>query len=323
MKPAALSLLTLVAATTAIQAGAPLTAGTPIPLTGTKGGFDFLEIDAPKRRFLADHTANGTLDVIDLETGKLTKSVPTGGAQGVTVDEKGGRYLVSVGKEKKCVIVDRETLAVTGEIPLGGEGDSISWNAKSGRAYIGHDDGKEFWVVDPASKAITATIEIPEGPEYTLGDATGDRVFLNIKSNDTVLVIDPVKSTIASTWTTKPAVKPHGLAFEAKTNRLFAAGVNGQLAIIDAATGKNLGSVKIAPNIDQIAFDAEWRRIYCASRDGIMTTVQVTDAGAESLGDVKTAKGAKTVAVDSQSHAVWTAYAEGTAAFVLKLTAVK
>lgn len=302
-------------------AAPPLTAGAPIALAGTKGGFDFLEIDATKARLLADHTGNGSLDVIDLATGKLVKSVHTGAAQGVTVDEAAGKYYVSVSKEQKLAIIDREKLEVTGEVKLGGPGDAITFNPKNGFAYVGHDDAKELWVIDPKAKKIVTTVAIGEGPEYVVYDANSDRIFQNIKSDDTIAVIDAGTNKVTATWSTKPASRPHGLAMEAKTNRLFCAGVNGSLVVMDATTGKVTGDVKIATGIDQIAFDPGLRRIYCASSTGVISVVQVTDTGATSLGEVKTAKGAKTVTVDAKTHAVWTAYADATGSFVLKLTA--
>ena len=184
---------------------------------------------------------------------------------------------------------------------------------------MGHDDAKELWAVDVKAGKIAATIAIGAGPEYVIYDAAGDRLFQNIKSDDTVLVIAPGTNAVTATWSTKPAKSPHGLAFEAATKRLFVAGTNGELAILDATSGKVTGSVKIATGIDQIAFDAGLRRVYCASRSGVISVVQVTDEGATSLGDVKTAPGAKTLAVDPGSHSVWTAYADATGAHVLKL----
>lgn len=316
-----LVLAVLASASISCFAEVPLVGGQPIVIPGTKGGFDFLEVDGTKHRLLASHTGNGSLDVIDLADGKLVKSIPTGSAQGVAVDELAGKYYVSVSKQKKLAMIDRETLAVTGEVALSGPADALVFNPKNGCAYVGHDDEKEVWVVDVKSGKVAGSVAIAEGPEYVIYDAGSDRIFQNIKSNDTVAVIAPGTNTVTEAWSTKPAAKPHGLAMEAKTNRLFIAGTNGELAILDAKTGKVTGSAKIAPGVDQIAFDPGLRRVYCASSTGVISVVQITDAGASSLGDVKTAKGAKTLTVDIATHAVWTAYADGAAAYVLKLDA--
>src|SRR4051812_27977801 len=87
-----------------LGSGAPATAADvlspsePLLLKGTKGGFDFITIDAGRRRLLAAHTGNNSLDVIDLDQSQLIKSVATGAAQDCVVSSKGDTYLVSVSK---------------------------------------------------------------------------------------------------------------------------------------------------------------------------------------------------------------------------------
>ena len=74
---------------------APLTLGEPMVVPGTKGGFDFLQVDQQLHRLLADHTGK-TLDVFDLPEGKLIKSVAAGAAQGVAIDTAHDSYYVTV-----------------------------------------------------------------------------------------------------------------------------------------------------------------------------------------------------------------------------------
>ena len=101
-----------------LRAAEPLVADKPIPVQDSKGGFDFLEVDTAQRRLLASHAGNGTLDVFDLETGKLIKHVPTGKAQDAAVNVEAGKYYVGVSTEKIVAIVDSKTLEKTGEIKI-------------------------------------------------------------------------------------------------------------------------------------------------------------------------------------------------------------
>jgi hypothetical protein len=71
--------------------------------------------------------------------------------------------------------------------------------------------------------------------------------------------------------------------------------------------------------VDQIAFNAELKRVYCASSKGVISIVQETPEGAVSLGEVKTATGAKTLAVDPKTHAVWVAYTDKKKSYIQKL----
>ena len=167
----------LLAATPARTAELPLTAEAPIVVPESKGGFDFLEFDAPNRRLLANHTGNNTLDVFDAESGRLLKHIATGKAQGVAVDERGGKYFVSVSAEKIVAIIDSKKLEKIGEVKLTGPADALAFDPKNGCLYVGHDDATELWVIDTKSEKITATITIPDGPEYVLYDTAGDRIF--------------------------------------------------------------------------------------------------------------------------------------------------
>ena len=114
---------------------APLTAGDPIALPGTKGGFDFIRIDTAANRLLLGHTGNKSFDVFDLSTRKLLRSVPTSTAQDATTDVKGGKYYVSGNDPSRMVIVDSASLEITGEVPTPADTDLIGFNPDTGLVY--------------------------------------------------------------------------------------------------------------------------------------------------------------------------------------------
>jgi DNA-binding beta-propeller fold protein YncE len=112
-------------------------------------------------------------------------------------------------------------------------------------------------------------------------------------------------------WSSLPAKGIHGIAFDPVTQRLFTAGANKILAMMDVSTGKSVGSAPITSGVDQIAFDPFSKRIYCTGADQ-MTVLEESSGGITSLGEVKTAANAKNVAVDPKTHAVWTTFTDGT-----------
>ena len=124
-----------------------------------------------------------------------------------------------------------------------------------------------------------------------------------------------------ATWSTVPAEGPHGLAVDPETHRLFSAGKNGKLVVLDSVSGKSLGTVDIAEGVDQIAFDPGNKRIYCAAGQGKLTVLQETEAAVKSLGSVATPAGTHTLAVDSNTHSVWIAFAKGEESYVAELKA--
>ena len=305
----------------ALRAAEPLVANQPILVPDSTGSFDFLAIDEPQRRLLATHTGNSTLDVFDLDTGKLIKHVPTGKAQGVAVDTVGGRYYVSTSADQVVAVVDSQTLEKVNTIKLPGDADDILFNPKNRCVYVDHDHGTNVWVIDTKTQKITGAVPIPDTPETIIYDPASDRIFQNIVSDVSLKVIDPADNTVKESWPLAPAARPHGLAMDSGTHRLFSAGNNGKLIVLDSTNGKQIGVVDFAKGIDQLVFDAGNKRIYCGCNNGTISVLQETADGVTLLSNVQTVGKGKTLAVDPKTHAVWTAYFNKTNCYVLKLNA--
>jgi len=110
------------------------------------------------------------------------------------------------------------------------------------------------------------------------------------------------------------------LAVDSTRHRLYSAGANGKLAVLDTRSGALVASVDIAPRVDQIDLDPGTARVYCASGTGLLSVAQGTDAGATALGNVVVPRGTHTLAVDPKTHAVWIAYGGQQTDFLMKLT---
>lgn len=296
-----------------------LTPGQSVTIPSSKGKFDFLEVDSAHHRLLAAHEKDGTADFIDLDSNQLITRLPLGPAVHVCLDSKTNQYFISGSDEKKVYVVDAGSLKPAGEIAMDGELDAILYEPKNNRVYITNDEGMHVWVIDPDAKKVVATIDIQGPPEYMLYDVGSDRIFLNLKKENKIAVIDPNSNSVTAQWSTLPAESPHGLAFDADSGRLFAAGGNGKLAVVDSKTGKLVTTVKIAEGVDQNAFDPSTKRIYCAAANAL-SVVQETADGAKFLGDVTTAATAKNVAVDPANHSVWTTYTDGTNSYAKQFT---
>lgn len=285
-----------------------------VKIPGAKGAFDFIQIDQANRRLLGAHTKDGTLDVIDLDKHLLLARLPTGAAQDVVADAKSGKYFVTVSDKKHVAIVDAKTLKITNTVPTEGELDGILLDPKNRRVYAAHDHGRSVWVIDADTEKIIATVAIPGDPEVFVYDAKKDRVYLNIIPTHEAVVIDPKSAKVVDRWSTQPAQRPHGLALDPAKGWLFSAGANGELVVIDTNNGKTIASVKIAQKVDQIAFDPGPRRVYAAA-DGVLNVLQETADGIVALGDVAVPKSGKNVAVDAQTHTVWTMSTDGQDSF--------
>jgi YVTN family beta-propeller protein len=291
-----------------------MVAAASIEIPRSTGKFDFLRVDSKRHRLLAAHEKDGTSDFIDLEKGALITRLKLGGAVDTAVDTESAFYYVSVQEGERVAVVDAATLKEVKSIKTGGPTDAILYEPKNRRIYVTHDDGSDLWVIDPATAKVVDTIAIPGAPEFMVYDESADRIYLNIKTKDVVAVIDPSTNKVVAQWPTAPAKQPHGLALSADHHRIFSAGNNGKLVVIDTKTGSATGFVDIVAKVDQIALDAASGLLYCAGTDR-MSVVGTAGGKVRLLGDFATAATAKNVAVDPATQAVWTTYTKGSSSF--------
>jgi DNA-binding beta-propeller fold protein YncE len=285
-----------------------------IELPQSAGKFDFLRIDPNRNRLLAAHVQDGTSDFIDLKNHALIARVKVGSAVDTAMDVESKFYYVSVQESARVAVLDAATLKEVNSIKVAGPTDAILYEPKNHRVYVTHDEGTELWVIDPQAAKVVASIAIPGVPEAMVYDPSTDRIYLNVKSRDVVAVIDPSTNAVIAQWPTAPATRPHGLALDAASHRVFSAGANGKLVAIDTGSGAASGSIDITPKVDQIALDDGGGLLYCAGSDR-MSVVRVSGGTLSRLGELATAPSARNVAVDPATRAVWTTYSDGRSSF--------
>ncbi|CAN5519135.1 hypothetical protein BH09VER1_BH09VER1_51410 [soil metagenome] len=312
--------LCAMALVSAVAMAGTATPEAPVELVGTKGKFDSIEIDAAARRLLACHTENNTLDVVGLGDGKLTKSIPTGAAQGVAIDAKNGRYYVSVSQPPKVVIIDSAKLEVIGEVALPGAADLLAYHEGTNRLFVCGAEKPEMWVVDPEGKTVVKTIALSGGGLEDLGfDVAGNFLFVNLEETNEIARIDAAKLEVIDVWPTAPSEQPHGLVVIPVKGDLLIAGANGKLTNRHALSGRLVEIADIAPKSDQIAYDPALSMVYCASGTGVISVVNVKDDIFIPQPPIPSEQGAHSIAVDPQTHALWIAYAKGEQSFVQKI----
>jgi DNA-binding beta-propeller fold protein YncE len=324
MKPTQLpklACLILLCSLSPLFADDTLIAQPPVELVGTAGKFDFIKIDSAHKRLLACHTANGSLDVIDVTSSKLIKSVPTGAAQGVAIDEKGGRYFVSTSKPPKMAMIDSEKLEVIGEVPLPDPADILAYNPALDRVFVCNDEKPELWVIDPVTRKITATLTMPgAGMEDLMLDSQGTSLLQALKEANQVARIDPAAGKVTASWPTAPAEKPHGMAIVPGLDAILVVGGNGKLILMNTLSGAVLSSADVAQRVDEIAYDPGLKRVYCASGTGVISVVGLDQNKLTALAPMTSMPGAHSIAVDPQTHAVWIAFAKDGKAYVQSFT---
>ncbi|MBV9726830.1 MAG: YncE family protein [Gammaproteobacteria bacterium] len=286
-----------------------------IELAQSPGRFDFLRVDPNRNRLIAAHVQDGTSDFIDLKKHSVIARVKVGGAVDTAMDVDSKFYYISVQQGERVAVLDAATLREVNSIKVAGPTDAILYEPRNRRVYVTHDEGTELWVIDPQAAKVVDSVAIPGVPEAIIYDPSTDRIYVNIKTKDVVAVIDPSTNAVIAQWPTTPATRPHGLALDAASHRLFSAGANGKLVSIDTTSGAANGAVDVTPRVDQIALDAVGGLLYCAGSDR-MSVVRVSGGTLSRMGELATAPTARNVAVDPATRAVWTTYSRGNSSFV-------
>jgi DNA-binding beta-propeller fold protein YncE len=265
--------------------------------------FDYLRVDPDSRRLYVAH--GDRMEVLDADSGRLLGSVaPTPGVHGVALVPALGRGFITAGADRSVVVFDLASLKVIKVIGgMGVKPDAIEYDDLTRRVYVANGTSGGITVIDPESMAITGVVPISGKLEGMAFD--GHRLFVNTEDQSAIQVVDTASLSKVATWPIAPAEGGTGLAIDTKARRLFSAGGNEKLAVVDIDTGKVVATPAIGEDPDGDAFDAARGLIYSSS---VMGTVSVLKAGTyEAVQTVETAYGARTIALDPKTGRVFVA----------------
>jgi DNA-binding beta-propeller fold protein YncE len=274
------------------------------------GGWDYLTVDEQNNRLFVSH---GTVvHVVDLATGQLIKTISeTPGVHGIALAYKTGKAFISEGRNASVKIVDLKSLNTVGEVKVTGENpDAIMFDDYSSQVFVFNGRTSNATVIDANTGTVTATIVLAGKPEFPVSDGNG-KIFVNIEDKSLISVIDSKTYKVLSSWSIAPGEEPSGLAYDASAHRLFTVCANRKLIVIDSETGKLIEQLPIGEGCDGVKFDPDLKRIYSSNGEGTLTIAEELSADKFAvLGTFKTTPGARTLAVDTRTHHIYTPAAE-------------
>jgi DNA-binding beta-propeller fold protein YncE len=139
------------------------------------------------------------------------------------------------------------------------------------------------------------------GLEPGVADGKG-ALFINGVEKHEIIKIDARTNKIEAHWPMPTCTKPHGLAIDPETRRLFATCANEVLVALDADNGDNIASVPIGSFSDGAAFDPVRKLIFSSNGDGTLSVIREKDAQTFiPAGKIKTVPGARTMAIDTKT----------------------
>ncbi len=278
---------------------------------GGEGGWDYLSPDHAGNRLYVSHRTQ--VEVLNLTTlAKIGTVANTPGVHGILVVpglavEGSRRGFVSCGGNGTVLLFDPATGLATGTVPVGKGPDALLYDAFSGRVFVFNHGGGTATALDAASGEVAGTVEIGGALEEGATDGAGT-IFVNVEDKNEIVAFDAKTLTVTHRWPLAPGEEPTGLAYEAATHRLFAACGNKLLVVLDARTGKVLGTAPTGAGTDGLALDPARHLAFTPNgEDGTLTVVR-TDAADGTFPVVQTlttAPGARTITLDPATHRLY------------------
>jgi DNA-binding beta-propeller fold protein YncE len=274
------------------------------------GGFDYVTLDSSARRLYLSHATQ--VDVVDADTGKVVGTIPdTPGIHGVALAPAFKHGFTSNGRENKVSMFDPSTLQLIKKIDVGKGPDGIYYDPGSKRVFTNNHGSHDVTAIDAASGEVVGTVKVGGDGEQAIIGADG-LIYVNSEDTAEVVVFDPKSLEVKKRFPIGVAKVPTGLAYDAKTKRLFIGCRNEpKMVVMDAATGKVINSFPIGANVDYAGFDPGAGLIFFSCGDGTLSIYREKSADAyEDAGAVKTQPSAKTMAFDTKTKKIFLPAAE-------------
>lgn len=270
-----------------------------------EGGWDYLTFEQGGHRLFIAHGTR--VEVID--TARMTRigEIPgTAGVHGIALAADLGRGYVSAGAAGTIVVFDLKTLARLKEVKSTGENpDAIIYDGATRRVFAFNGRGRNATVIDAVKNEVIATIALDAKPEFARADGQG-HVYVNLEDKNSLAVLDSRALTVLSVWPITGCEEPSGLALNVAARQLYAVCDNRVMAVMDATSGRILGTVPIGGGPDGAGYDPGARLAFASCGEGVLTAVAQQASGVPVVAQsLPTQRGARTMALDERSHRIF------------------
>lgn len=300
-KTIAAAVLLSAAAFAQAQTSAPAHLIKTVTLPGYTGDFDHFAIDAAHNRLLLAAEDHATLEVFDLKTGDHLKTI-TGFGAPHSILVRPDRILVT-DSDKMTAVLDPNTLAKKGEIPLTPGADSAAYDPASNTWYIvtGGKDVKmdKCWLegINPDTGKELGKVTFNDNHVEAFDfDKNGSKLYINLAQTNKLAVVDRKTFKELAEWPVPPAKINAMVALDAAQHRLYVvAREPGTVIVMDSDNGKVISTAPAPLRADQVLYDAAAHRFYVPGGQGYMGIYDTSDPNhIKEVAKITTAPGAKT-----------------------------
>ena len=291
-----------------VQGGSGYKVETRYPVPGN-GGWDYVTIDSAARRLYLSHGTE--VNVVDADNGKLIGTIgDTPGVHGAAIASQFKHGFTSNGRENKVSMFDLNTLQLIKKIDVGKGPDGIYYDPETKRVFTNNHGSHDITALDAKTGEVVGTVKAGgDGESAVIAD---DLVYVNMEDTNEVITFDPKSLEVKKRFPIGVAKTPTGLAYDAKTKRLFIGCRNEpKMVVMDATSGKVITSFPIGRGVDYAGFDSSAKLIFFSCSEGVLNVFhEKSTDDYEDIGSVKTQTGARTMAFDPKTKKIFLPTAE-------------
>jgi YVTN family beta-propeller protein len=201
------------------------------------------------RRKLYCGLSDGTLSVVNIESGSVIGNVGLGVRSEYACADAAGDFVYCCGHyETSTVVVDCRTDSVVARLATGCASDVI-YNPVAGRAYVACRDSNRVLVIDGQSHAIVRTVATNAGPYSFCLDEVANKVYLLCVDSDTVDVINCRSDSIVSRI--RVGDRPVRAAWSPVDRRVYVTNTGSSTVSVIRDTAHAVGVAEPTASLDQ------------------------------------------------------------------------
>ena len=280
----------------AAEETAPLRLAQTMPLPQVEGRIDHMAVDVAGQRLFVAALGNNSLEVIDLRAGKRIHSISgLREPQGVAYIAAANQIHVACGGDGVVKVYDAKSFDLVTTLRDLDDADNARYDAAAKRVFVGYGSGAVA-IIDATTAKRVGDIKLAGHPESFQLESKGNRVFVNVPTAGQVAVVDREKHVVVATWKLSEAKKNFPVALDEANRRLFVGCRQpAALIVLDSDTGKEVASVAIDGDTDDVFYDVKRSRIYISCGAGFIDVLDCKALLPYSLtGKIPTASGART-----------------------------
>ena len=271
-------------------------------IAGPDGGWDLLGVDPASHRLYV--ARSGGVLAVDLASGAVTPDLVKSVRGHAALPIPGTSMVISTsGGEGKAYLFDGTTGAVSAALTVGKNPDAAAYDPATKTVWVMNPGSGDISVVDPAAGKVIDTVAVGGSLELGAADGKG-RMYINIEDKNEVVVLDTKARKLVTRFPLKGCDGPTGIAYDPESRQILSACANG-VAIVSAPDGKLIASLKVGARPDGAAFDEGRHLAFVPSGgEGNISVIRLGKTP-EVIETVQTTKGARTIALDEATGALY------------------